>query len=73
MTLGAAQAIVVGLSHSSSSQGLQQFSRSPDFAAKGIAEAIRFLPTGDRVSSPVLIQVRPDAAAQARFSFMALK
>jgi branched-chain amino acid transport system substrate-binding protein len=72
MTIDAAQSIVIGLAHSSGRQGLQQFLRSPDFAAKGIGEAIRFLPTGDRLISPVLIQVRPDAGAQAKFSFMAL-
>jgi branched-chain amino acid transport system substrate-binding protein len=53
-------------------EGLQQTLRSPQFSATGAGEAIRFLPTGDRVSSPVLIQVRPDARAQAKFSFMTL-
>jgi branched-chain amino acid transport system substrate-binding protein len=68
----AAQAIVAGLQRSSDRKGLQRILRSPDFAAQGIMGDIRFLPTGDRVSNPVLIQIQPDSKSSAGYNFVPL-
>jgi branched-chain amino acid transport system substrate-binding protein len=68
----AAQAIVTGLRRSSDRKGLQRVLRSSDFVAQGIMGDIRFLPTGDRVSNPVLIQIQPDAKSSAGYNFVLL-
>jgi branched-chain amino acid transport system substrate-binding protein len=74
MALDAAQAVVVGLQRGGSSrQLLQQILRAPEFRARGIAEDVRFLPTGDRISTPVLAQVQPDAKSPTDYAFVPLK
>lgn len=57
----------------SSRESLQQILRTPEFRAKGMAEDIRFLPTGDRISTPVLAQVQPDPKSPTGYAFVPLK
>jgi branched-chain amino acid transport system substrate-binding protein len=75
MALDAARAVVAGLQRSggSSRESLQQILRAPEFRAKGMAEDIRFLPTGDRISTPVLAQVQPDPKSPTGYAFIPLK
>jgi branched-chain amino acid transport system substrate-binding protein len=70
--LDATQAIVDGLKRSNSRKDLQRVLRSPNFVSKGIAGDIRFLPTGDRASTPILIKVQPDAKSSTGYSFTPL-
>lgn len=54
----ATQAIVAGLRQSNTRQGLQQALRNPSFSTAGASEEVKFLPTGDRVGKPILVQVK---------------
>lgn len=74
MALDAAQAVATGLQRGDSSrESLQQALRAPEFRAKGMAEDVRFLPTGDRISTPVLVQVQPDPKSPTGYAFVPLK
>ncbi len=57
MAYDATRAIITGLQQSSTRDGLQRVMRSPGFSAMGTSQ-IRFLPTGDRVANPILVQVQ---------------
>ena len=54
----ATQAIVAGLRQSNTREGLQQALRNPSFSTAGASEEVKFLPTGDRVGKPILVQVK---------------
>jgi len=54
----ATQAIVTGLQHQKTRDGLQQALRNPNFFAKGAGADIVFMPTGDRAGKPLLVQVQ---------------
>ena len=54
----ATRAIITGLKHSNTRDGLQQVLRSPGFAVEGAGVAVRFSPSGDRIGQPVIIQVQ---------------
>lgn len=75
MDLDSARTVVGSLQRSgdSSRESLQQVLRAPEFRAKGMAEDIRFLPTGDRISTPVLAQVQPDSKSPTGYAFVPLK
>lgn len=53
--------VSIGLQQSQTRDRLQQALSNPGFDAPGASEHVKFLPTGDRVSTPILVQVRPDA------------
>jgi branched-chain amino acid transport system substrate-binding protein len=55
----ATRAILAGLQQNPRREGLAQVLHQPNFMATGAGEPIAFLPTGDRVSQPVLVQVQP--------------
>lgn len=54
----ATRAIIAGLQQNNTRQGLQGALRSPNFLADGSGEKIKFLPTGDRASTPILVRVQ---------------
>lgn len=64
----ATRAITAGLQQQPSRQGLAQVLHSEKFDAVGASGKITFLPTGDRVSAPILVQVQPGGAAGYDFS-----
>jgi branched-chain amino acid transport system substrate-binding protein len=55
----ATKAAIAGLLQNTQRDGLQQALRSPNFSAPGASEDVRFLPTGDRASNPILVQIKP--------------
>jgi branched-chain amino acid transport system substrate-binding protein len=59
----ATKAVIEGLqqiaSGSETRSALQRALKNPDFSTFGAGETVKFLPTGDRISTPLLIQVRP--------------
>lgn len=55
----ATQAIIAGLKQSSTRTGLQTTLKAPGFFAPGAGKPIQFLPSGDRLSSPILVQIQP--------------
>ncbi len=65
----ATQAIAEGLLRAGNDRSaLQQALTAPDFAATSAGQgAVRFLDTGDRRLTPVLVQVQPDGANRYRF------
>jgi branched-chain amino acid transport system substrate-binding protein len=58
----ATRAIIAGLQQNDTRQGLQSALRSPNFLADGSGEKIKFLPTGDRASTPILVRVESRAS-----------
>jgi branched-chain amino acid transport system substrate-binding protein len=54
----AAQAIMAGLHQNPTREGLPQTLRNPGFMAPGSGEKVRFLPTGDRDGTPILVRVQ---------------
>jgi len=64
----ATQAVIAGLRRDATCSGLQKVLAAPDFATAGAEEEmVRFLDTGDRRLTPVLVQVQPDGANRYRF------
>ena len=55
----ATRAIIEGLKQGRTRSELQAVLRSPGFSATGAGEAVKFLPSGDRLSHPLLVQVQP--------------
>lgn len=55
----ATKAIIAGLQKSSSRSGLQQALRSSNFSMAGAGEPVKFLPTGDRIGTSLLMQIQP--------------
>lgn len=55
----ATKAIIAGLQKSSSRSGLQQALRTSNFSTAGAGEPVKFLPTGDRVGTSLLMQIQP--------------
>ncbi len=54
----ATQAMIAGLQQSQRRDGLQQALHSPGFTVEGASGAVRFAPSGDRISHPVIVQVQ---------------
>lgn len=54
----ATQAVIAGLRKSTTRQGLQEALKSTSFSTPGASEEVKFLPTGDRAGSPILVQVK---------------
>jgi branched-chain amino acid transport system substrate-binding protein len=54
----AARSIIAGLQQSATREGLQQALRNPGFTTPGSGEEVRFLPTGDRDGTPILVRVQ---------------
>ena len=54
----ATRAIIQGLEKASTRSELQATLRNPDFSTMGAGDVVKFLPTGDRSSRPILVQVR---------------
>lgn len=64
----ATQAVIAGLHPDATRSGLQKALQAPDFATAGAEEEmVRFLDTGDRRLTPVLVQVQKDEANRYRF------
>ncbi|WP_448604642.1 ABC transporter substrate-binding protein [Thermoleptolyngbya sp.] len=64
----ATQAVIAGLRRDATRSGLQKALAAPDFATAGAEEEmVRFLDTGDRRLTPILVQVQPDEANRYRF------
>ena len=61
-TYDATRAIIAGLQQDSTRNGLQRVLRSPGFSAGGASQPVQFLPTGDRLGTPILVQVRPNSS-----------
>ena len=55
----ATRALAEGLKQSNTRSGLQFVLRHPNFSATGAGEPVKFLPSGDRLSNPALVQVQP--------------
>lgn len=55
----ATRAIIEGLKQGRTRSTLQAALRSPGFSAAGAGEVVKFLPSGDRLSHPTLVQVQP--------------
>jgi branched-chain amino acid transport system substrate-binding protein len=58
----ATQAIIAGLNQTPSRDRLAETLHQSGFSASGASGDIRFLPTGDRLSQPTLVQVQPTAS-----------
>ncbi len=54
----ATQAVIAGLRKSTTRQGLQEALKSTSFTTPGASEDVKFLPSGDRAGSPILVQVK---------------
>ncbi|AFZ21492.1 ABC transporter substrate-binding protein [Allocoleopsis franciscana] len=54
----ATQAMIAGLQQSQNREGLQQALHSQGFSVQGASGAVRFAPSGDRISQPVIVQVQ---------------
>lgn len=54
----ASSAIIAGLRQSQTRDGLQRVLRSPEFSVKGASMDVKFLPSGDRQSKSILVQVQ---------------
>jgi branched-chain amino acid transport system substrate-binding protein len=54
----ATRAIIQGLEKASTRSELQATLLNPDFSTMGAGDVVKFLPTGDRSSRPILVQVR---------------
>ncbi len=63
----ATQAIIEGLKKARTRSELQATLRNPDFSTMGAGEVVKFLPTGDRSSHPILVQVR---STKAKYDFV---
>ncbi|MDX2097762.1 MAG: ABC transporter substrate-binding protein [Leptolyngbyaceae cyanobacterium bins.59] len=64
----ATQAIFTALKQNQDREGVQQILRNPGFLAHGAGEPIQFLPTGDRLAPPKLIQVKPGSSGGVKFT-----
>ena len=70
----ATEAIVAGLQKGGlSRQQLQQTLSKPGFATEGSSGKVEFLPSGDRLGTPILVQIKPDAKAETGFTFVPIK
>ncbi|HAT14127.1 MAG TPA: ABC transporter substrate-binding protein [Microcoleaceae bacterium UBA11344] len=67
----ATQAVIAGLRQSNTREGLQQALRNPSFSTAGASEDVKFLPTGDRVGKPILVQVKQ--VANTGYNFVPLR
>ena len=54
----ATQAMIAGLQQSQNRESLQQALHSQGFTVGGASGAVRFAPSGDRISQPVIVQVQ---------------
>jgi branched-chain amino acid transport system substrate-binding protein len=63
----AASAIITALQKGTTRTDLQQVLRSPSFQSPGASNTVRFLPTGDRATRPILVQVQSDGRGRDRF------
>lgn len=63
----ATRAIIQGLEKARTRSELQATLRNPDFSTMGAGEVVKFLPTGDRSSHPILVQVR---STKAKYDFV---
>jgi branched-chain amino acid transport system substrate-binding protein len=66
----ATRAIITALKPGMSRSDLQKALRSPGFSAEGSGDRIQFLPTGDRVMTPTLVQVQP---VKSGYTFVPLR
>jgi branched-chain amino acid transport system substrate-binding protein len=66
----ATRAILAGLARSTTRNGLQQALREPNFSATGAGRTVSFLPTGDRMTPPVLVRVQ---SKEGGYEFVQLK
>lgn len=64
----AAQAVITGLQASQTRRGLQQVLRDSRFSAMGATDEVRFLPTGDRIGTGILVRVFPSVNKGVQFS-----
>ncbi len=55
----ATRAIAEGLKQGNTRSALQSVLRSPSFSATGAGDSVKFLASGDRLSTPALVQVQP--------------
>jgi branched-chain amino acid transport system substrate-binding protein len=63
----AASAIITALQKGTTRTDLQQVLRNPSFQSPGASNTVRFLPTGDRATRPILVQVQSDGRGRDRF------
>jgi branched-chain amino acid transport system substrate-binding protein len=66
----ATRAILKGLAQSTTRNGLQQVLREPNFSTMGAGRSISFLPTGDRITPPVLVRVQPKEGGGYEFGLV---
>ncbi|MCY7275260.1 MAG: ABC transporter substrate-binding protein [Phormidesmis sp. CAN_BIN44] len=70
MAYDAVQAILTGLKQNESRDGLAKAFSNPNFVAKGASGSIRFLPSGDRNGSAVLVHVQPSSQSGIGYDFV---
>ncbi|MEK0194890.1 MAG: ABC transporter substrate-binding protein [Oscillatoriales cyanobacterium] len=66
----ATQAVIAGLRKSTTREGLKQAFKTDGFSATGASEDVKFLPTGDRAGSPILVQIKAVGKTGYNFSLL---
>lgn len=66
----ATRALIAALQQRPTRDGLQQVLRNPDFNTTGAGETVQFLPTGDRASTSLLVQVQSNGSNGYTFSLL---
>jgi branched-chain amino acid transport system substrate-binding protein len=66
----ATRAILAGLAQSNTRNGLQQALKDPNFSTIGAGRPVSFLPTGDRITSPILVRVQPKGDSGYEFGLV---
>jgi len=66
----ATRAIIAGLRQGNTRSALQATLRDPNFSTTGAGEVVKFLPSGDRLSQPTLVQIQPTTSG---YDFVLLK
>ena len=70
----ATKAIIAGLKKGGfNRQQIQKTLSQPGFATEGSSGKVQFLPTGDRLETPTLVKIKPDAKAETGFTFVPIK
>jgi branched-chain amino acid transport system substrate-binding protein len=66
----ATRAILAGLAQSNTRNGLQQALKDPNFSTIGAGRPVSFLPTGDRITPPILVRVQPKGDSGYEFGLV---
>ncbi|MGK7931336.1 MAG: ABC transporter substrate-binding protein [Microcystaceae cyanobacterium] len=74
LSYDATQSLITAFNQNTSRQGLQQTLADPNFNSQGASGQINFLPSGDRQSAPIFVQVvsQPQGDNKTGFDFVLL-